>query len=511
MFAFILIVHAVNRRVVMARRHYAAGSAEGMPSLASREVADYAANLGFTIPNDELEAICERLTTFIDGLNLQRLEQVDRNRIGSWNAPRDPGRVPTAAEDPYNAIVRFCEVKGNEYGTLADLRVGVKDNIAVAGVPMTSGTAHDEQPVPIHDSLVVEQLLDAGALIAAKTNMWPSRDSAIGEARNPHNPEYSPGFSSSGSGVAVAGGIVDAALGTDVGGSVRIPAAWCGLVGMKATCGLVPSYYGREPASEIGPITKTVMDSARILDVMASFHHRTRTGQLSYTKAAQCGIRGVRIGVVEDALEPSGCTKQIRKAFDRAQKCLVNIGACLVPISIPLWTALGKIHRVTNFFDEIVSASSLGLGTGYTGWADPTLISTRASNGRLPVEIRRSMLLAAEHFRRPDQAVYISRAHNIRWEFSRQIDTILSDVDLLITPTTICAPHRLEDPVTQALVSSAIKNTWPINLTGHPALTVPCGKADHGLPAGLQIIGRKFDEYLIYQAGFAMEQCYNLN
>jgi Asp-tRNA(Asn)/Glu-tRNA(Gln) amidotransferase A subunit family amidase len=165
-------------------------------------------------------------------------------------------------------VIRFCEVRGALDGPLAGRRLSVKDCIAVAGVQMTNGVRRLPAAVPTEDAVVIERLLDAGVVITAKTNLEDmglglGEGSAFGASRNPRNPRFSTGGSSSGSGAAVASGLVDIALGADEAGSVRIPSAWCGLVGMKATHGLVPSYgmtYMDHTIDHIGPMTTTVAD-----------------------------------------------------------------------------------------------------------------------------------------------------------------------------------------------------------------------------------------------------------
>ena len=208
---------------------------------------------------------------------LEKLEDVEESSVPLEFTHRDPGMMPRVGEDPHNAFVRFCDVRGAGEGSLKGKRLAVKDCIAVAGVPQSEGGGRRPYFVPTEDAVVIERALRAGATIVGKTNMedmavGSGEGSYFGAARNPLDPSVSTGGSSSGSAAAVASGMVDMALGVDQAGSIRIPAAWCGLVGMKATHGLVPSYgltYMDHTLDHIGPITTNVEDNAQLLEVIA--------------------------------------------------------------------------------------------------------------------------------------------------------------------------------------------------------------------------------------------------
>jgi amidase len=260
--------------------------------------------------------------------------------------------------------------------------VGVKDCIAVAGVPMTNGGRRTPTVVPIEDAVVVERLLRAGATITGKTNLddlalGHGEGSAFGAARNPLNPRFSTGGSSSGSGAAVAADMVDMAVGADEGGSIRIPSAWCGLVGMKATHGLVASYgltYMDHTIDHIGPMTKSVADNALMLEVIAGSDWRDpqwvraapNPGQ--YTASAHQGISGLRIGIIPEALEPSGCSPDVLDSFEKAVSILSRLGATVVEkASIPLWVKCRAIGLCSLSLGLYGMALSNGVGFGHLG------------------------------------------------------------------------------------------------------------------------------------------------
>lgn len=455
----------------------------------------------------------------------ERLDELPTPSVPLKYSDRDAGRAPEPTEDPCNAVIRFCEVRGAESGPLAGRRIGVKDNIAVAGVPMTAGELWTQVPTPTEDAVVIERILDAGATIVAKTNLGLGTGAAaFGETRNPHNPSRTAGGSSSGSGAAVAAGIVDAALGTDLGGSVRRPAALCGIVGMKATHGLVPSYgLGVHTNSNVGPMTATVAENALLLEIIAGADWRDPQWALdrpepgAYTDAASMGIAGLRIGVVAESLGPAGCTAGTMAAFERAQGTLASLGAVLVPVSAPLWIHASTILFAALTFEQASMALSFGNGYRAPGRVDPAVLETITSQQADSVD-RQATRLTVEYLQTVHNGAHFGKAQNLRLELRRQIDSLLRDVDLLITPTTPEGPAELSaDPApgaeaTQRAVSFDNHvfregvNTRPLNLTEHPALTVPSGPGDDGLPTGLQIIGRRFDERTVYRAGFAFEQ-----
>lgn len=497
------------------------------------QVAEYAARHHLHPSPDELTALTAAVAASLDGFT--RVEELDEPVVELRHRQRDPGRAPRLDEDPYNAFIRLCEVRGAAEGPLAGKTVGVKDCIAVAGVPMTNGGRRTPAVVPTEDAVVVERLLDAGAVITGKTNLEDlalglGEGSAFGAARNPRNPKYSTGGSSSGSGAAVAAGMVDMALGADEGGSVRIPAAWCGLVGMKATHGLVPSYgltYMDHTVDHIGPITNTVADNALMLEVIAGSDWRDPQWVRSaptpgdYVSAAGAGVSGLRIGVIPEALQPSGATADVLAAFDKAVGVLSGLGATIVEdVSVPLWTDARYVGLSALGLGLYGMAITNGVGFGHLGRVDPVVTAAWAAQNLLQADdlppMLKATLLTTDYVLERYQGVPFAKAHNLRLELRRQISSLFDEVDLLITPTTSrvafeLLDHRAEPGEMEARMAEgmgAVANTMQLDLSGHPALTVPCGTGDHDLPVGLQIIGPHFAEDRCYQAGFAVEAAF---
>jgi amidase len=494
------------------------------------QIAEYAARHFLHPTAEELAELQAALVRSLEGID--RVEELEAPPPQLRHCQRDPGRAPLPDEDPYNAFIRFCEVRGAADGPLAGKTVGVKDCIAVASVPMTNGGRRTPTVVPTEDAVVVERVLDAGATITGKTNLEDlalglGEGSAFGASRNPLNPRYATGGSSSGSAAAVAGGMVDMALGADEGGSVRIPSAWCGLVGMKATHGLVPSYgltYMDHTVDHIGPMTKTVEDNALLLEVIGGADWRDpqwvrhSPSPAEYLGAAGQGVSGLRIGVIPEALEPSGCTPDILAAFEKAVSILSGLGATIVEqASIPLWAEARYIGLTALGLGLYGMAISYGVGFGHLGRVDPVVTASWAAQTQLQADdlpsMLKSTLVLTDYLLEHYQAVPFAKAQNLRLQLRRQVMAALAGVDVLVTPTTARVAFELLDrrakPGEMAArmqeSMGAVANTMQLDLSGHPALTVPCGTGEHDLPVGLQIIGPHFGEELCYQVGFAFE------
>jgi amidase len=489
----------------------------------------------------QLEAYAARQHLSVDDLSdeliytagalelLSSLAEVDDDPAPVRHPKRNAGRPPERDEDPYNAIIRFCEVKGGDHGPLSGYTIGIKDNIAVAGVPMTNGNRTVPPIVPTEDAVVVERLLDAGATIVAKTNL-ENVGKGFGVTRNPLNPRFAAGGSSSGSAAAVAAGIVDAALGADQGGSIRNPCAHCSLVGIKATHGLVPSYgltYWDHTLDNIGPMTKTVADNARLLEVIAG--HDARDPQWvratprggNYFAAQERGVSGLTCGVVTEALRH--CSHATVAAFDDAQALLRRLGANVELVSVPLWANAPAIWFAIAAAGLTTMRDTLGQGQGHLGRVDLGQLRAAAAihpncRPELPAFpfSDRTLPLVVEHIRNQAGGLHLGRAQNLRLRLGRQVDELLRRFDVLLTPTVAVGPSEVTDTATsqgRQLVAQVLSGLdvglgtlCPLNLTGHPALTVPSGPGDNEMPTGLQVIGSRFAEETVYQVGFAFEQ-----
>ena len=406
----------------------------------AEQIARYAERHALHLSPAELDQLTAVVTANM--ALYDRVDELEAPDVELRHPYRDPGHRPTRAEDPHNAFIRFCRVEGAESGPLFGRTVAIKDCIAVAGVPTTNGGRREPYAVPTEDAVVVERVLDAGATITGKTNMEDlalglGEGSYFGAARNPRNPRYSTGGSSSGSGAAVAAGMVDMALGADEGGSVRIPAAWCGLVGMKATHGLVPSYgltYMDHTIDHIGPITATVADNALLLEVIAGGDWRdpqwVRADPVAgeYSGAAARGVEGLRIGVIAESLEPSGCTAGVLASFQTAQKTLQSMGAEVSTVSVPLWTDAQPILMAAINFGLHAMVASGGQGYGHLGRIDVAALAAAAAQSRLGGDdlppMLKASLVTVDYLQDAYLGLHFGKAQNLRLELRRQIDEL---------------------------------------------------------------------------------------
>jgi len=490
------------------------------------QLARYAANHHLTVGDEDREVLGAAVAGLLAGFD--RIEELDDGAVPVRHHRRDPGGPPRPGDDPFNAFVRLCRVEGASSGRLAGKRVAVKDCIAVAGVPMTNGGRRQPVFTPDEDAVVVERILDEGAVVVGKANLEDmalglGEGSYFGASRNPVNPRFSTGGSSSGSAAAVAGGLADMALGTDDAGSVRIPAAWCGIVGMKATHGLVPTYgmaYFDPSLDHIGPMTLSVADNALLLDVIAGPDWRDATSAGarvpgSYSAAIGEPVGGLRVGVVQEAVDSPLLTDEIADSFARACSQLESVGCEVERVSVPLWPDALTILLAVMLGGLHASAATCGQGAGHRGRMSVAATAANAAQARLSADdfppFMKAVLLSGDYLKDVHLGVHFAMAQNLRLALARQVDEALSAVHVLMTPTTPNPPFELLDRPAGAgemlarMHGTAAANTCPLDLSGHPAITVPCGIGDHDLPIGLQIVGRPFDEATVYRCAHAFE------
>jgi amidase len=464
------------------------------------------------------------------------LERLAEHTSLPRDGPRDAGSVPSAVDNPYNAFIRRCSVQTCDTGPLAGKTIGVKDNIALAGIPMTNGsnlTPYD----PARDAVVVERILAAGGRITGTLNMDDfgtagfGETSAFGPPRNPVNPAYSAGGSSGGSGAAVRSGEVDLALGVDQGGSGRIPAAFCGVVAAKATHGLVPSFgvtHMDHTIDAVTPLGRSVFDVALLLEVIAGPDWRDPQwvrGEIlgrPYTTAAEDDARHLRVGLVEESRDPAVCVPAVLEGMQAAADALTRAGASVEVVSIPLWRDALAIF--VPYIGHLVAAMfrSEGQGVGHLGAIDIEAMEAFASRRRSE-SIRlghgmKAWIIADRYVREQWLGLPFARLHNLRLAVRRQIISVLTDFDVLLTPTVPMTAPKLgtngrSAPEVQVDVSAGraasadlAYNTAPLNLSGHPAVSVPSGVDADGLPTAVQVIARHHDEMSAFRAAFEIER-----
>lgn len=443
---------------------------------------------------------------------------------------RKPGYLPSAAENPYNAFIRRCEIRESNTGPLAGRTIGLKDNISLAGVPTTNGSRVSGY-VPVHDAVVVERLLAAGATIVGKLNMDDFGSSGLGETsafgpcRNPIDPTRSAGGSSGGSGAAVRSREVDMSLAVDQGGSGRIPAAFCGVVAMKATHGLVPSWgitHIDHTIDFVTPVGRTVYDVALLLEVIGGEDWRDAQwvrGAVAaddYTGAESEGAGGLRLGLVTESFDPAVCEPDVIANGLRAAAVLESAGAQVENISIPLWADGLSIFLpyVAHLFSDNFRGG--GQGSGHLGAYDIPILEAflqiqETDGAQLPDQVK-AWLLADRHVHERYAGVPYARLHNIRLAIRRAISAALGRYDALLTPTLpLTAPPLLKfgasfEELSARTATSLCYNTAPLNLSGHPAISLPNGTDHAGMPTALQVVTRHFDERTGFRIGFVLER-----
>jgi amidase len=440
----------------------------------------------------------------------------------SWTRPED-------ADNPYNAWYVRTEITEGGDGPLAGRTVAIKDNTAVAGVPMMNGSRTLEGYVPLRDATVVSRMLAAGATVAGKAVCEDlcfsggSHTSRTGPVRNPWDETRSAGGSSSGSAALVVAGVVDFATGGDQGGSVRIPSAYTGTVGHKPTHGLVP-YTGAFPIEQtidhVGPITRTVADAALMLNVIAGpdgLDPRQPRDLVpdDYVAALTRSAEGLRVGVVSEGFGHPNSEQGVDDAVRAAVETLRGAGLPAEDVSIP-WHAHGaKIWDVIateGATAQMVDAN--GYGMNWKGLYDPEVIEYYGDRWRADgsefSETVKLVLLAGRYTIDRYRGKHYAMAQNLALDLRKAYDEALARYDVLVMPTlpvqaTAIPPADAprEETIVRAL--EMIANTCVTDVTGHPACSVPAGLVN-GLPTGMMIIGRHFDDATVLRVAQTFEQ-----
>lgn len=480
------------------------------------ELSELADQYGITLYDEDREDVEELVQQLL--ADLDDVDDIPISDYGQEGFARRQWNEPT--ENPHNAFTVSCEVTAfqNEDGSLDGCSVGVKDIVAVAGIPMSGGSRLLQGYIPSQDATVVKRMLEQGATITAKTNCdelatsGRGTTSYVGPITNPHDETRTAGGSSGGSAVAVATDQVDIAIGTDTSGSVQLPAALCGVLGMKPTHGLVPLSGVVEHAytmDHVAFFSDTLHEMARVLEATAGKDHRDpATYQAAGRDEYQTGgyltaintapdISSLTIGVVEEGLG-NGVTEYTVENAQRAYDDLEEAGATIEPVSIehfkyarPInenisytelishWMARGSPHRRGGIIPEEAQIAFAS--------------RSRSLSGELGIYYK-SKLLAGAHLIETHQSRYYTRAQAARVVLRSEFETVLDGVDVLSYPTTPGIAPTLEEVATTDL--DFAQNTRPATVTQLPAITVPYGTHD-GLPLGIQFVGGPFSEALL--------------
>jgi len=458
--------------------------------------------------------------------------RVEEPRPPMVAAARTPGYQPRPDDDPLNAWMWKCRIEGATNGLLAGKTVSFKDHIAVAGMPMRLGSFALEGFIPDFDATVVTRVLQEGGTIIGKNVMsglsgGRGTGGGIGDygrPLNPHNHEHVTGGSSSGSAAAVAAGEVDIAFGGDQGGSIRIPAAFCGIVGHKPTFGLVSHFgigFGSDQSIDYtGPMTRTVEDAAAALQATAGYDPydpratRDVPTRMDVRSRLADGVSGLRLGVLQEGFDEAEGT--VRDLVMAAVDVLAQAGADVSEVSIPEHHTIRTAQAALSA-EGALALFNIGFFGAFTRTYYPaslmaTINKLWATQADVLAPRTKLSLIAAELSRRTYHGRVYAKAQNVRPTYIKAYDTALADVDVLVMPTCLMtAPKNhtpgsyleaVEDSLT---LRSSNRNTQPFNYTGHPALALPVGKSAAGLPVSLQLVGRFFDDPLLLRAAYAYQ------
>ncbi|QDS70393.1 hypothetical protein FKW77_009295 [Venturia effusa] len=505
-----------------------------------KEVCD---RLGVTIKNEEQDDYRKLLAVFHESAE-ELMAMPDEEPLTDLDEfPRKNVHLPDRCDNEYGAWAWRCSIKSseeNKAGRLYGKTVAMKDNIGVKDVPMLLGSNFIKDYIPRIDATVVTRVLHEGGEILGKAtcealcHSATSHSSSTGPVENPRAKGYSAGGSSSGCGVLVALGEVDLAIGADQGGSVRIPACNCGIVGFKPTFGLIP-YTGcgsNEPTNDhLGPMTRTVADNALLLEVLAGsdgiddrfacpFPVPRYFANLRKSRTKDLGH--VRIGIITESLTSPVLDARVRDTFLKAAEQFRVMGAVVEEVSIPLhkkgpaiWTGISKtggyLAKTSGSFGRrgyvMHDLNSKMYPLKQESW-DEAYVSTKNIylNGAYAA-------LAFPHL--------LAKATNLSRNLRSAYDVALNKYDVLITPTLpyLATPHAEPDATPLGQIATQVgltANTCQFNQTGHPALTLPIGLLDiregplagsgTKLPVGLQIVGKWWAEETVLQVAYAWEQ-----
>jgi amidase len=431
-----------------------------------------------------------------------------------------------------------CFIQGANGGLLAGKTVSFKDHTAVAGMPLSVGTCALEGFIPDFDATVVTRVLKEGGSIIGKNVMnglsggfgTGGGIGDYGRPLNPHNHDHVTGASSSGSAVAVSTGDVDISFGGDQGGSIRIPAAFSGIVGHKPTFGLLSHFgigFGSEQSIDYtGPMTRYVEDAAAALQSTAGHdpYDPRQTLEVPDTidlmEGLDKGVSGLRIGVLKEGFDDA--EKDVCELVMEGVEVLAKAGAKISNVSVPKHREVGPVLAALNY-EGALALFKTGFFGAFARTHYPSSVITAinkmwASDADLLTPRAKLSLITGEMNRRNYHGRVYSKAHNVRPTFIKAYDSVLENVDILVMPTCIMTapknhtPENYLDSVEDNIVSQNVdvtRNTQPFNFTGHPAIAVPVGKSSSGLPVSMQLVGRFFDDGLVMRTAYSYQHSTN--
>jgi len=420
------------------------------------------------------------------------------------------------------AAVDQARGRGEALGPLAGVPIALKDVLCTDGVRTTAGSKILEKYVPPYDATIVERVRAAGMPVLGKTNQdefamgSSTENSAYGVTRNPWDLARVPGGSSGGSAAAVAAGMAPVSLGTDTGGSIRQPAALCGVVGVKPTYGRV-SRYGliafASSLDQIGPFARTVRDAAAVLQLIAGHDPRDSTSSpepvSDYVGAIDHGVDGLRVGVVREGMG-EGTQPGVKARVEEAAQRFAGMGCDVGEVSLPSFeVALSAYYLIAPAECSSNLARYDGVRYGYRAddARDVVDMNTRSRAHGFGQEVKRRIMLGTYALSAGYYDAYYGKAQKVRTLVIRDFEEAYRHFDFLICPTTPTTAFKIgektDDPLAMYLSDLF---TIPSNLAGAAGISLPCGLGEDGLPVGIQVLGPPLSEELLFRAAYALEQ-----
>lgn len=488
------------------------------------DVQDVGSELGMTLSQQDGASFLGLMEGLFEAYDL--VEDME-SPVAEVAYPRDAGIRPARENNPFNAWAIQARIEGASSGKLLGKTVAIKDNVNVAGITMENGSTILRGYVPETDATIVTRLLDAGAVILGKSACeyycasGGSHTSADGPVENPVVPGHNAGGSSSGSAALVAAGLVDLATGGDQGGSIRIPASFCGVVGLKPTHGLVP-YTGIFPVEltvdHAGPITRTVADAALMLEVIAGPDgldpRQTGAPSQTYTDSLSQGPSGLRVAMVLEGFGSPDGEAEVDARIREVAASLAAAGATVDEVSMPLHAAGAAIW--TPIFLEGATELMMNqnaFGTNMKGLFLESLREKQSHWRSKADEMSDTLklgLLMGHYMSSRHGGRFYGKAQNLNRLLTAAHDDLLSRYDVLLMPTTAMAATPLPGPDAprEEIVAKAfgmIGNTAPTCATGHPSISVPAGTTADGRPIGAMFTAAKLAEKTLFRAAAAVE------
>ncbi len=482
-----LVVYAVHERLLkLSMKFQQIGDSQGaiaFPRATIEQAHEQIRNGSLT---------CEALTQYC----FERISQLEP-RLNAFITLTQQQALDVAAT--LDAELKSCTSRGALHG----IPLVVKDNVDTAGIKTTVGSKLFCDRVPQTDATVVQRLQPSGAVVLGKTNMTEFASSVsghnpfYGDTCNPWNISHSAGGSSGGTACAVASGMCLGGIGTDTGGSIRVPASWCGIVGIRPTPGLVSlaGVYPRSSTMDVaGALASCVADVAIVLDAIAGYDPRDPNStvspfQGSYTDNLQKGVKGLRLGVIKNYTY-RGVEPEVARAIHRAINLFKELQAEVVTINIP-W--LAENLDLSAYFNIVLYEFQQTLGEQYHATQDKNIFTTIVQDN-----IKKGLKVSQNTY---------EQAQSQRQLYIEKIKEVFKEVEVLLTPTVpMVAPLLASNP---KIFHQTRQFALPFSFTGVPSISVPCGFSSLGLPIGLQIVGNPFQEALILRIAAAFEAATN--